>query len=173
MGELSLKVQIKLIIQGPSCATTLKKTKGVTNNLQNVRWKLVFRDVYFLICPPLPLSSRSSYCVWAVVSIYPARTIVELGRIHSNLIACHMKSFVFCHCGSTGDQYCQERVGHVSTREREISLNTCEEREALKDAAALLTSFILVRMRWGLCAHMQSCLCTLWHSASQRSQVQG
>lgn len=35
-------------------------------------------------------------------------------------------------------------------REREISLNTCEGREALKDAAALLTSFSLVRIRWGL-----------------------
>lgn len=113
----------------------------------------MFRDVYllmFTVCPPLLLSSHSSYCVWAVVSIYPARAIVELGRIHSNLIACHMKSFVFCHCGSTGDQYCQERVGHVCIWEREISLNTCEEREALKDAAALVTSFSLVRIRWGL-----------------------
>lgn len=133
----------------------------------------MFRDFYFLICPPLLLSSYSSYCVWAVVSIYPARAIVELGRIHSNLIACHMKSFVFCHCGSTGDQYCQERVGHVCIREREISLNTCEEREALKDAAALLTSFSPGAHKMRAYAHTCNLVCAHCDTASQRSQVQG
>lgn len=55
----------------------------------------------------------SPYSVWpGVVSIYPARAVAKHRRLHSHLIACHMKSFVFCHHG-TADQYCQQRVRRV------------------------------------------------------------
>lgn len=63
-------------------------------------------DVHFLSLHPSSLHAA----FWTgVVSIYPVRAVAGLCRLHSHLIACHMKSFVFCHRGSTGDQYCQRR----------------------------------------------------------------
>lgn len=74
-------------------------------------------------------------------------------------IGCRMKSFVFCHCGSTKDQYCQQTELWVCVfKGRQMSLSTCENREALKDVAALLSSYLLVCM--GI-----MCKCALHSSA--------
>lgn len=54
----------------------------------------------------------------------------RLCRLHSHLIACHMKHCVFCHHGSTTDQYCHLRQWDMCVRVcegRQISLNTCEK----------------------------------------------
>ncbi len=96
-----------------------------------------------------------------------------LHRFHSHLIACHMKSFVFCHRGSTGDSTASresEVCAYISVyvcvcvcvrvyvMGRQMSFNTCNERETLKDAAALLSSCVHRRKGlWNIPTH------TIWN----------
>lgn len=78
--------------------------------LKVVRLTVKGTGLWRCLLPQFLLFTSPYHISIAVVSIYP----VWLGLSHhSYLIACHMKSFVFCHCGSTRDQYCQERVRHV------------------------------------------------------------
>lgn len=89
----------------------------------------------------------------AAVCICPSCVVARICRLYSNLIACHMKHFVLCHHGSTRDQYCKHyEVCLCLCEEKQMRMNTCEEREALKNVAALLSS-----CRWMCMGIMHKC----------------
>lgn len=108
-----------------------------------------------------------------VDSIYTACTVAGLGRLHCYLIACHMKKLCLlslwinwrsilprkswaCICACTWVYVCEAR---------QISLNVCKEKGALKDAAALMSSFTLACTGKKAYTHTHTYACgIIWHT---------